>query len=98
MHSFVIPRAVNVLAGGVYAGRTDDTGRVILDVSAKTDDAKWPIIQSSFMRENAKTTSFDMELVVGGGHLEYTQTTMLDIYGKSFEHTDRNVLKLVGTG
>jgi hypothetical protein len=95
MHSFVIPRAVCVLAGGVYTGKQDAEGRAVLELSAKVDDAKWKIIQSPFMQENASTTEFRQEVVVGGNRLTYSQTTMVDIYGKTFEHTDCNELTLL---
>ena len=92
MHSFVIPRAVCVLAGGVYTGEQDADGRTIINVEAKADDPKWQIIQSPFMQENASTTAFRQQIIVGGGTLAYDQTTMVDIYDKTFEHTDRNTL------
>jgi len=56
MHSLVIPRAVCVLAGGKYTGEQDDDGRAIIEVAAKIDDARWKIIRSPFMEENARTT------------------------------------------
>lgn len=92
MHSLVIPRAVCVLAGGSYSGEKDPEGRTIIEVAAKIDDDRWKIIQSPFMRENASTTEFRQKVVVGNGKLSYSETTMVDIYGKMFEHTDRNEL------
>lgn len=92
MHSFVIPRGVCVSAGGPYTGKLDAKGRVVLQLSAKIDDANWKIIQAPFMQENASTTAFNQEIVVGNGKLSYSQTTLVDIYGKNFEHTDRNEL------
>ncbi|MDP6455377.1 MAG: heme-binding beta-barrel domain-containing protein [SAR202 cluster bacterium] len=95
MHSLVIPRAVCVLAGGIYAGEKDADGRTIMKVGAKIDDNSWKIIQSPFMQENASTTEFRQEVVVGNGKLSYSETTMVDIYGKMFEHTDQNELVLL---
>ena len=94
MHSLVIPRAVCVLAGGEYTGEKDPDGRTIIRVAAKVDDDNWKIIQSPFMQDNASTTEFRHEVIVGNGRLSYSETTMLDIYGKSFEHTDSNELVL----
>ena len=94
MHSFVIPRAVCVLAGGQYTGKQDPEGRVILELASGINDAKWKIIQSPFMQENASTTEFRQKVIVGNGMLKYTQTTIVDIYGKTFEHTDCNELTL----
>ncbi len=94
MHSLVIPRAVCVLAGGKYDGAKNKSGDVVLEVAANVDDSDWKIIQSSFMQENARTTSFRHRITVGNGKLSYSETTMLDIYGKVFEHTDDNELLL----
>ena len=94
VHSLVIPRAVCVLAGGRYTGKTDPDGRVVIEVAAKIDDERWKIIQSPFMADNASTAAFRQEVTVGGGRLSYSETTMLDIYGKLFEHTDQNDLRL----
>jgi hypothetical protein len=94
MHSLTIPRAVCVLAGGIYRNETTDSGEVILEVSAAVDDKEWGILQSPFMKKNAKTTSFAQRITVGNGKMTYKQTTMLDIYGRVFEHTDENQLKL----
>jgi hypothetical protein len=92
MHSLVIPRAVCVLAGGTYSGEKVADGRTVLRVAAKIDDENWKIIQSPFMQENASTTEFRHEIVVGKGKLSYSETTMVDIYGEVFEHTDQNEL------
>lgn len=94
MHSLVIPRAVCVLAGGKFSGKTDPEGRVILNVAAGANDPDWQIIQSPFMRDKACTTEFRHEIKVGGGKLSYMETTIVDIYGKVFEHTDQNELTL----
>lgn len=94
MHSLVIPRAVCVLAGGKYSGTKSTEGRVIIEVTANIDDKNWRIIQSPFMQENARTTEFRHKITVGNGTLSYSETTFVDIYGKIFEHTDRNELTL----
>jgi hypothetical protein len=92
MHSLTIPRAVSVLAGGVYNGEKTGDGSVILDVYAKLDDEDWQIIQSPFMQRNARTTEFRHRVTVGNGKLCYSETTIVEIFGKVFEHTDRNEL------
>lgn len=94
MHSLVIPRAVCVLAGGRYTGKKDADGRTIIEVAAKAGDGDWKIIQSPFMQKNATTKEFRHEVIVGDGKLSYRETTMVDIYGKLFEHTDQNELVL----
>ncbi len=92
MHSLTIPRAVSVLAGAVYNGETSDDGRVSLHVSASVESNDWQIIQSPFMRDNAKTTAFEHRIQVGDGRLHYLETTTLEIYGRVFSHTDENEL------
>ncbi len=85
MHSLMIPRGVAVLAGG----HAKDG---VFDVSAKEGATDWGIVQSPFMRDHARTIEFTQRMEVSGEKLSYSQTTMLDIYGKVFEHTDRNEL------
>ena len=94
MHSLTIPRAVAVLAGGGHEGKAQNDGRWLLEVSAACDDENWQIVQSPFMRDQAKTTAFRQRILVGGGKLSYEETTMLEIYGRVFEHTDCNELLL----
>lgn len=94
MHSLVIPRAVCVLAGGTYTGEKNTEGRVIMEVAANIDDKNWKIIQSPFMQKNAQTISFCQNIIVGNEKLSYSETTMVEIYGKVFEHTDQNELIL----
>jgi len=92
MHSLVIPRAVCLLAGANYTERRDERNNLIIEVSASVDDKDWGIIQSPFMQKNARTTAFKQKITVGNGKMAYSETTMLDIYGKPFEHTDQNEL------
>lgn len=92
MHSLVIPRGVAVLAGGTCAAPASAQDTVTIEVKAIEGDKDWNIAQSPFMQNNAKTTSFQHSLTVGNGKLSYSETTMLDIYGRVFEHTDANEL------
>lgn len=92
MHSLAIPRAVSVLAGGSWNGETDSEGRIILEVAAAIDNPDWSIIQSPFMQEKARTLSFSQTFLIGDNSLIYEQTTLLDIYGRQFDHTDRSEL------
>jgi hypothetical protein len=94
MFSLAIPRAVSVLAAGSVESGTD--GSVEFKVSAILGDPDWGILQSAFMREKASTKSFALQLTVGGDRLRYQQSTQLEIYGKSFEHTDQNELNRKG--
>lgn len=91
--SLTIPRALALLAGGSHDG--SDEGRVVIEVAAKLGDPDWGIVQSPFMRDNAKTTAFEHKIVVNGDSLSYEETTTVEIYGKVFAHTDANRLRRV---
>jgi hypothetical protein len=86
-----IPRAVTLLAGGKA---TVEGGTTTLEVEAKENDLHWGIVQSPFMQSKARTTSFTHKIEVTGDTLVYSETTVLDIYGKSsYPHTDGNTLQ-----
>jgi hypothetical protein len=89
MHSLTIPRAVCVLAGGNYHHEQETT---TFTVSANINDPDWQILQSPFMKKNAMTKSFSQSLTVSGSTLSYNEMTIVDIYGREFEHSDQNVL------
>jgi len=95
IHSLTIPRAVCVLAGGKYPEAGNESSDVTLQVSAGVDDEQWGIIQSPFMQNNAKTTHYSQSINVKNDTLIYSQTMIVDIYGKVFEHTDENELERV---
>lgn len=91
MNSFTIPRGVCVLAGGSV--ETPSPKEAVFKVKAKADDEQWGILQSPFMKNNARTLEFSQRLSVEGDSLSYEQTSVVDIYGSVFEHTDRSQLK-----
>ena len=92
MHSLTIPRAVSVIAGGAWNGERTADGSITLEVSAQINDTDWQIIQSPFMQQNASTTGFSHRITTVNGRLSYSETTIVEIYGTVFEHTDRNEL------
>jgi len=92
MHSLLVPRAVALVAGGTWNGSTEAGQPVTLEVAAKDGSKDWGIAQSPFMRDNARTTEFRHKITVDGDKLVYSETTMLEIYGRTFEHTDDNTL------
>lgn len=92
MHSLVIPRAVCVLAGGKVTASGGPSEAITLEVAARLDDPDWGIIQSPFMRDQARTVEFRHKIQVDGNKLSYAETTVVDIYGKKFDHTDENEL------
>lgn len=90
IQSLTIPRAVCVLAGGTASTTTNGATR--LDVAAEAGSDDWGIVQSPFMNSHAKTTAYRHHLTVDRNTLTYSQSTMLDIYGRQFDHTDENTL------
>ena len=92
MHSFSIPRGVCVLAGGGVQQAEGDANTLVFEVSASVDSEDWKIIESPFMRDNARTLSFRQKMTVSENKLVYSQTSVLDIYGRRFDHTDDNEL------
>ncbi|CAA0103600.1 Uncharacterised protein [BD1-7 clade bacterium] len=95
MHSFTIPRAVAIVSGAVLTEDQANNPTPLLKVTAGVDP-DWPIAQSPFMAQKAKTLSYECKIKVNGDKMSYAQTTMLDIYGREFEHTDKNALVRVG--
>lgn len=93
IQSLTIPRAVCVLAGG--KSTTTPEGAIHIEVSASLEDPHWNILQSPFMAKNAKTTRYNHSITVKGDVMEYIESTMLDIYGREFDHTDGNTLHRV---
>lgn len=89
-HSFVIPRGVALVAGGGVVAQNEE--ELTIELKANEGDADWGISQSPFMRDNARTTAFSQILILRGDTLSYEQTTVLDIYGKSFNHIDKSKL------
>ena len=95
VHSFTVPRGVCVLAGGKFKANTKSKNNIILEVQATLKGKDWSIIQSPFMRDNASTLAFKQKVKIIGNKLEYSETTFLKIYGKKFNHTDKNKLTRV---
>ncbi len=91
-HSFTIPRGVGVVACGKVLDDENMPNATVIEVSAEDTGFDGGIAQSSFMQKKARTTAFSQTLTIEGGTLTYQQSTMLDIYNKTFEHTDTNTL------
>ena len=89
MQTLTIPRGVCVVADGHVVVEAD---RVKLDVTADSETGSGRIAESPFMQSQARTLSFTHRLTVCGDRLSYAETTMVDIYGKVYEHGDRNEL------
>ncbi len=91
IQTLTIPRAVSVVAGAQWTAPAGD-GPIEIVVAAQRGGADWGIVESPFMRDNASTVSFEHRVTIQGGILRYTETTVLEIYGKTFDHTDGNQL------
>ncbi|MCP4301665.1 MAG: FABP family protein [Gammaproteobacteria bacterium] len=91
MQALTIPRGISLLAGGTFRESVQGE-QIVLEVRASIDDADWGIVQSPFMRDNAKTLKFDHKITIQGDTLVYDETTVLDIFGSRFDHTDENTL------
>jgi hypothetical protein len=66
-----------------------------LEVSATLGDPVWGIAQSPFLTAKAKTVAYRHRTEILGNALKYSQTTSLEIYGRSVDHTDESVLRRV---
>lgn len=92
MHSLNIPRAVSLLAGIELQDSNYSNGILSFEINAAADSEEWGIIQSPFMKQKALSKSYKQKIHIENGVMSYEETTMLDIYGKEFEHTDKNEL------
>ncbi len=87
--SLAIPRGVSLVAGG---HAREVSGGFEIVVEADLHSSEWPISQSPFMQQKAKTVHFQRTVTIQDGRLTYSQTTDLEIYGHPFAHTDQNSL------
>ncbi len=91
MHTISIPRAVTLVAGGEVKSSEYNATSAQFEVGSE-EGGDWGIAQSPFMQNNAKTTAYKMAMQVDDDRMSYSQTTFLEIYGKSFDHSDKSVL------
>ena len=88
--TLTIPRGVSVIA----EGRAEANGEGwVLEVETTEDGRVGAIAQTPFLAQKARTLAFTHRIEVEGDTLRYTETTLVDIYGRRFEHTDRNTLQ-----
>jgi hypothetical protein len=92
MQSLLIPRAVGLLAGGKVK---EDKDGLTIEVTAGVNNPDFGIVQSPFMQRKAKTEHFKHTVTVKGDRMIYKESTILKIYGKTFDHTDGNILERV---
>jgi hypothetical protein len=97
IETFTIPRGVAVVAGGQLDAPADLSAELVFDVKAEAGSPDCGIAQAPFMFKQAKTTGFTHTIRVSGDTMEYTETTLLDIYDKmAYEHVDLNTLQRHG--
>lgn len=92
MQTLAIPRAVTLVAGGSFDPSARSSGPIVLTVAAGEGSPGWPIAESPFMHDHARTVAYQHELTLDGERLRYRETTRLRIYDRSFDHTDENEL------
>ena len=69
---------------------------LVFEVAADASSPQFGIVQAPFMFKQAKTTAFKHTLIVKGDEMRYSESTLLDIYGKkSYDHKDVNTLRRV---
>lgn len=95
MHSLTVPRGLCVLAGGKNKNNPKKSKLITLEVKAKLNDKNWSIVQSPFMRNHASTLEFKQKILLNSNKIEYDETIVLKIYGRKFNHTDKNTLTRV---
>lgn len=98
VQSFAIPRGVALVAGGKASADPQNPAATVVEVKAVDGDKDWGIAQAPFMRDKARTVSFSHKITVEGDAMVYSESTLLDIYGRSYDHTDINRLKRVSKG
>lgn len=91
--AFAIPRGVALVAGGTARADAENPAATVIELKAADGDADWGIAQAPFMRDKARTVAFTHKLTVDGDSLVYAESTVLDIYGRTYDHTDINRLK-----
>ncbi|PIE40646.1 MAG: hypothetical protein CSA49_07390 [Gammaproteobacteria bacterium] len=92
-NSFVIPRGVGVVAGGQVIA--EEEGKIVISLNAADGDKDWGISQAPFMRDNARSVSFKQKIELAGDKMAYEERTLLDIYGREFDHVDKSQLTRV---
>ena len=89
--TLVIPRAVTLVAAGQFDIASLQGDSAVLTVRSE-EGGDWGVAQSPFMRDNARTKAFEMTLTVDGDRMSYRESTLLDIYGREFDHVDTSEL------
>ncbi len=92
-NSYVIPRGVGVVAEGKVIA--EEGKKITIKVDVAESDKALGIAQSAFMRDNAETKAFTQTYVLDGDEMSYEERTLLQIYGREFDHVDKSKLTRV---
>ncbi|MDX8401266.1 MAG: heme-binding beta-barrel domain-containing protein [Mariprofundaceae bacterium] len=93
MRCFMVPRGVNVLAGGKA-----QPGDRTLHLAAEVGSAVFGISSNPFLDEHFRTIRYALEIeILDDSRFRYAEDTQLQIPDAGlFHHTDRNTLNRVG--
>lgn len=87
-----IPRGIDILAGGTYL-LSKEEGLVMI-AAAKAGDRIYGILNEPYLSKNAPTQRFTTNMSQTIQTYSYFETSVLNIMGKNFDHTDEAVLTL----
>lgn len=92
MRCFIVPRGVNVLAGG-----RAKAGDRRLTLSAELDSPVFGICSNPFLDQAFRCRRYELKLSIGDDAFSYEEDTQLEIAGRDgiFHHTDANTLHRV---
>jgi len=92
MRCFIVPRGVNVIAGG-----TVEADATSFELSADVGSETYGICSNKFLDEEFKTIRYELTVSCDGDRLTYSEDTQLKVKGRSevFHHTDGNTLKRI---
>ncbi len=93
MRCFMVPRGVNVLAGG-----RAEAGDRALKLAAEVGSAVFGISSNPFLDEHFRTIRYELEIeMLDDNNFRYAEDTQLQIPDAGlFHHTDANTLTRVG--
>jgi hypothetical protein len=92
MQTLAIPRGQVALAGGIVAADATE-----FTLTARRGDPVYGISSNPFLDQAFRTLEWSITVTVHSpDSWSYEQTTVLDVHGTPFAHTDRNTLHRVG--
>ena len=95
MKCFIVPRGVNVIAGG-----TVEPDSRSFDLAAEAGSDTYGICSNKFLIKEFKTTKYELNITIHDENsFSYKENTIIKMKGRDelFNHTDENTLRRVGT-